>query len=98
MAQLVAFQNAELIHAVAAVDAVPPQRVAAPDADPVNRMAFYFATAEKSPVRPRTEALIERLKEMKQPATVRELGEQPRQLNPKEREELARWVDSLDRI
>ena len=35
---------------------------------------------------------------MKFPVTTKELDGKPRQLNKKEREQLARWVDTLDRI
>jgi hypothetical protein len=75
-----------------------PQFAALPDNDPLHRLAFFIATATKSPFAPVVDAGIKRLREAKFPLTVKDLGEQPRYLNDDELGQLVRWIDSLDRL
>jgi serine protease Do len=98
MAYLVAFGHGDRVRAICAVDAVPPARTAIPDNDPINRLAFYLAKAERSPAATGMAALATRLKGAKFPVIEIPLGEQPRQLNDDELAELGRWIDTLDRI
>jgi S1-C subfamily serine protease/predicted esterase len=98
MAYLVGFEHVDRIRAIAAVDSAPPPRAKVPDADPINTLAFYLATAEKSPAAAGIKALIAKLEAAKLPVTQHSLGEQPRQLSADELAELARWIDTLDRI
>jgi hypothetical protein len=85
------------VRAIAAVEAAPPPRTKAPDSDPINRLAFYVAVAEKSPAAAAIKAITERLRALKFPVTQHELA-QPRTLESNELQELARWIDTLDRI
>jgi serine protease Do len=96
MAYLAAFRNREMIRAVAAVDALPLGRP--PDNDPLHRLAVYTTTAKKSGNAGRLEQALERLREMKIPVAVKDLGQQPRYLTADELAELACWIDMLDRI
>ena len=96
MAYLAAFRNRELVRAVAAVDAVPLGRP--PDNDPLHRLAVYTTTAKKSGNVRSIEQTVSKLREMKIPVTVKDLGENPRDLKADELAELARWIDMLDRI
>ena len=98
MAYLVGFEHVDRVRAIAVVDAIPPVRVKPPENDPINRLAFYQATAEKSASAPMIKAVIARLEAAKFPVTTRSLGEQARELSDDELAELARWVDTLDRI
>jgi serine protease Do len=98
MAYLVAFAQRETFRGVAAVDAPVPQRAGAPAGDPIHRLAFYTAAAEKSALSEAILAGVKRLKDLKFPVTEHKLGEQPRDLADAERAELARWIDTLDRI
>jgi serine protease Do len=98
MAFLVGFGNADRVRAICAIDAAPPARTKSPENDPINRLAFYVATAEKSATAPQIKALVTRLEAAKFPVVQRPLGEQPRDLTAGELSELARWLDSLDRI
>ncbi|MCE9527973.1 MAG: hypothetical protein K8R36_18180 [Planctomycetales bacterium] len=98
LAFLVGVQNTDRIRAIVAVDAVPPARTAVPENDPLVRLAFYFASSDKSPHVPGIKAASERLKVMKYPVNIKTLGESPRDLNAEEITELARWIDALDRI
>jgi serine protease Do len=98
MAFLYGLENVDRVRAIVAVDAAPPSRVKLPDSDPVNRLAFFVAAAEKSPLAPVVKELTSALESQKFPVTRQSLGQDPRDLNDEEREALARWLDTLDRI
>lgn len=98
MAYLAGFEHVDRIRAIVAADAVPPPRTQIPDADPINRLAFFLPKAEKSPAAAAQKALVEKLKTAKFPVTEKAIGEQPRELSADELLELGRWIDSLDRI
>ena len=74
------------------------ERFQLPHNDPVQRMAFYMTLADKSPLADRIRASAEQLGELKYPVTLKHLGDAPRGLNKSERAELARWIDTLDRL
>jgi serine protease Do len=97
MAWLVTSQHLDLIRGLAVVDALPPGTLGLPENDPLLRLAFYLAAAEKTPaglLLPRVAAPLSKenfavtLKTL--PAT--------RDLDAEELAELVRWIDSLDRI
>jgi serine protease Do len=94
---LFAFRHRDLARAVIAVDAATPVRVRLPDNDPVQRLAVVTTLAQNSPVAPRVEQGIERLRKMKYPVTVMEMGK-ARDLTAEELEQVVRWIDTLDRI
>ena len=98
MAYLTGFEHVDRVRAIVASDAVPPPRTQIPEADPINRLAFYLPKAEKSPAAAAQKALVEKLKAAKFPVTEKAIGEQPRELTADELIELGRWIDSLDRI
>lgn len=98
LAFLIGLQNTDRIRAVAAVDAAPSARGAIPENDPLVRLAFYLASADKSPAASGIKAAVTRLQAAKFPVTTQSLGESPRDLNDAELVELARWIDALDRI
>ncbi len=98
MAFLVGFEHTDRVRAIASSDAVPPPRTQLQGADPINRLAFFIIKADKSPAAAGQKALIERLRTAKFPVTEKSLGEQPRELSAEELAELARWIDTLDRI
>jgi len=62
------------------------------------RRAFYVAASQKSAGAGQLKGAIARLRAMKYPVTVKDLGPDPRDLAPDELAELARWIDALDRI
>ena len=96
LAYMVAFGNRDLVRAVAAVDA--PVSGRPPENDPLHRLAIYLTTAKTSQHAAALKRAISRLREMKIPVTVKDLGEKPRYLNEDELAELVRWIDTLDRI
>lgn len=96
LAYMVGFGNRDLIRAVAAVDA--PVSVRPPENDPLNRLAIYMAVGGKPDHAAAIKRMVPKLRQMKIPVTVKDLGELPRYLNPQELAELVRWIDMLDRI
>jgi pimeloyl-ACP methyl ester carboxylesterase len=84
------------LRGVAVVDAAAV--VAPPENDPAWRRAFYFGASQKSPASGPMKGVIARLRAMKYPVTVKDLGPDPRPLTADELAELARWIDTLDRI
>jgi serine protease Do len=92
----VGFRNREAITAVAAVEAVPAGE--APENEPLGRLAVYLAAAGKSRLARSVESATAAMRKAKIPVTVRNLGDVPRYLNSEELAELARWIDTLDRI
>jgi serine protease Do len=98
MAFLVGLANTDRVRAIAAIDAAPPARTKLPENDPVNRVAFFLGTAEKSATAPQIKAATAKLEAAKFPVTQKALGEQPRDLAADELLEFGRWIDALDRI
>lgn len=98
MAYLVAILNPQVVRAVAAVEAPLPRLSRLPGTDPVRRLAFFTTLATKTEQTAAVEAGIKRLRELKHPVVVKEVGEQARYLTGGELEQLVRWFDSLDRI
>ncbi len=98
MAFLVGLANTDRVRAIAAIDAAPPGRTKLPENDPVNRLAFFLGTAEKSATAPQIKGATAKLETAKFPVTQKLLGEQPRELSAEELLELGRWIDALDRI
>jgi predicted esterase len=97
LAWLFGCENIDRVRAIVAVNATPPQRLAIPDNDPINRLAFFIATAEKSPAGKIGKQLAEHLSEEKFPVTEFTI-DKPRDLSPEELSDLGRWLDALDRI
>jgi serine protease Do len=98
MAFLVALNHLNQVRAVVAVDAAPPARTVLPENDPLTRLAFFLATAEKSPAAAGAKAVSQRLQTALYPVLVKSLGDQPRDLTDAEIADLVRWLDSLDRL
>jgi serine protease Do len=96
MAFGLAFTARGAIQAVAAVDAGFAGPV--PENEPGRRLAFYIARSRATKSAGAVKGTVSRLREMKYPVTIKELGPDSRDLAPEELAELARWIDSLDRI
>jgi serine protease Do len=97
MAYLVAFGQRSVVRAVAVVDAPIPARAQIPTNDPVERLAIYSASADKSALAAAIKAGLKRLTDMKYPVTEQNL-DSARNLNDGELADLVRWIDALDRI
>jgi hypothetical protein len=98
MAYVVALSRPDVVRGVAAVDGPLPRMARIPETDPLNRLAFYTALSTKGETAGAVEAGIQRLRALKYPVVVQDLGERGRYLTASELEALARWVDTLDRL
>ncbi len=98
MAWLTALALRDRVRAVAAIDAALPLRVRIPPNEPLQRLAVHIAFARNSTLAERLRQDARRLGEMKYPVVLRELDEDQWQLNAEQTAELARWIDSLDRL
>ena len=93
-----AFENRDIVHGVAAVDAAVPIGVQPRGNDSIEHLAFWIHTAKGSRRSERVRKNVERFRAMKFPVTDHTIEGDARYLNPAELGELARWVDILDRI
>jgi poly(3-hydroxybutyrate) depolymerase len=91
-----AYHDRRVIRAAACVEASPNGPL--PENDPAARLAIYAAAASASRVARPLDAAIAALRENGLPVTFQSLGEAPRYLNAEELAELARWIDTLDRM
>jgi len=98
MALLAALSHRSLIRAVAATDTALPGRVQVPANDPIERLALLLTAAEKFAAAERLEEQVKRLREMKYPVILQKHPGEPRPWDDKERAELVRWIDTLDRL
>jgi serine protease Do len=96
LAYLLAFLERKVVRAVAAIQS--PLAGRPPENDPDHRLAFYVASASQGESAGEIRESTTRLREMKYPVSTKDLGEKPRPLNAEELAELARWIDTLDRI
>jgi serine protease Do len=96
MAGLAAIRYFDDFRAWAAVDATLLSPL--PELDPAHRFAVYMASAKKSRQAKAVEASLEKIRAKDIPLAVKSLGDRPRPLKPEELEELARWIDALDRM
>jgi len=94
---LLAFQQRELIRGVAVAN-TPLTGTRAGDNEPNRRLAFFLANSTKGPRAAAVTGTITGLRNLKFPVTLVEQGEQPRGWNDAELDQLARWIDCLDRL
>jgi serine protease Do len=98
MAYLFGFANRDLAPGVGVIGASLPTGTPIPSTDAVERQSFFIASAKQSPSAAQVQANIEQLRAQKHPVVTKDLGASPRALSAEEIAELARWIDSLDRI
>jgi serine protease Do len=96
LAYVAAFSNSGAYPGVATVNAVMACRP--PECEPDARLAFFVARPSGDPLGERIDISVHLLRELNHPVTVKDLGQQKRPLSGEEMEELARWIDTLDRI
>lgn len=98
MAFLTAAEHRGMFRGVAVAEGNPPARMKAPETDPVNRLAIFFAAAAKSPHKGALDAAAAKLKAAKFPVTEHSLGDAVRVLDANDDAQLFRWLDGLDRF
>lgn len=90
------FRYPQVVCGAVAIDAPAEGRI--PETDPSHRLAIFLATAAKSRATGLIRETISQLRQMRYPVTIKDLGSEPRDLNAEDMAELARWIDTLDRI
>jgi hypothetical protein len=98
MAYYVAFLHRDVARGVVPVAAPLPMRLGRPTTDPVQPLAVFSVSSEKSDAASRIGAGEKQLEKLAFPVLVRVLPGEERYLNEQELEELVRWIDALDRI
>jgi len=98
MAFLTAAEHRDKFRGAALAEGSPPARMKAPETDPVNRLAIFFAAAAKSPHKAALDAAATKLKAAKFPVTEHSLGDAVRELSASDDAQLFRWLDGLDRF
>lgn len=98
MAYYVAFLHRDIVRGLVPVAAPLPLRLGKPATDPVQPLAVYSVSSEKSEVAIRIGAGEKLLAEQAFPILTRVLAGDERYLNKQELLELVRWIDALDRI
>lgn len=98
LAFLFALGNREVVKGVAAIGAGLPMGAQVPPNDPLLRLAVLVGQPQKDPLKSQIDATVKRLRAEKYPVTVKDLGQTSRPFTAPELAELARWIDSLDRI
>ncbi len=98
MAYYVAFLHRDVARGVVPVAAPLPLRLGKPATDPVQPLAVYSVSSEKSEVAERVIAGEKLLEKLAFPVLTRVLPGEERYLNEQELAELVRWIDALDRI
>ena len=96
LAYRVAFAHRQVFRGIAAVDA--PLPMPPPPNDPLFRLAVYSCASTKSALNRRIGQGVNRLRGAKYPVTAKAPEGTARYLNAGELTELARWIDTLDRI
>ena len=92
----VAFRFRELIRGVALIDGPPVEQF--PPTSPASRTLIYTAHAEQSRFAMEVQQGIVRLREAGYPVTIGKRAALTGDLSPDELNDLARWVDMLDRL
>ena len=98
IAYVLTLSSRGLVKAAAVVDSPLPLLVQVPETDPTSRLAFYTTTSAKSTSAAQVEFSIAKLRSLKHPVSVKDIGDQPRYLTEEELAELVRWIDALDRM
>ncbi len=98
MAHRVALSNRDTVRGVAVVDATTPRGAVLRSNDPIERLAYYLFAFKGSAYFSFMERDKKGLETLEFPVTEMTIEGESRYLNPSELNDLARWVDVLDRI
>jgi len=95
---LTAFAHRDIIRGIVPVDVAIPRRTNLKPNDPVERLSIYAITPAASKLKPAIQARLKQLEQMKYPVHKVESADAQGRLDAGGREQLARWIDSLDKI
>jgi len=95
---LTAFAHRDIIRGLVVVDVAVPRRTTLKPNDPVERLSIYSITPNQSKLKAAIAARLKQLETMKYPVTSVETAADTGRLSTSERQQLERWIDSLDKI
>ncbi|MFP6751662.1 MAG: PDZ domain-containing protein [Pirellulaceae bacterium] len=95
---LTAFNHRDIIRGIVPIDVAIPRRTNLKPNDPVERLSIYAITPTASKLKPAIQARLKQLEQMKYPVHKVESADAEGRLDAGGREQLARWIDSLDKI
>lgn len=98
LAFLLAFRNRDLIRGLALDRAAIPFGLGAPENEPLQRLSLLFHTTDDPKIKDRLEASVEVLQRRKFPVIAVPRATRDDPLTVEERHQLARWVETLDRL
>lgn len=98
LAFLLALSSRDLVRGVATFDASLPRTARVPNNDPASRLAVLMELGPDGNMAPNVRQSVQQLTSAGYPVTALSTGGQRREPSADEREQLARWIDSLDRF
>lgn len=98
MAYLLALASRDLFTGVATTDAALPRTIDPPQSQPTTRLAVFAGLPTDVSRQAQTQLGLKKLQEAGYDVTATSIGAQDGSLSPTEREQLARWIDTLDKF
>jgi serine protease Do len=98
MALLLALSNRDVVRGVATSDAALPRTVRVPENDAAQRLAIFMELAPDGTMAANVRQSLQKLAAAGYPVTAVSMETQGSNLTDDEREQLARWIDTLDRF
>lgn len=98
MAYLLALVSRDLFSGVATSDAALPRTVDPPSTQPTSRLAIFAGLPSDASRLAQTQLGLKKLSDAGYPVTALTIANQDGNLSAAEREQLARWIDTLDRF
>jgi serine protease Do len=98
MAYLLGLVSRDLFSGIATSDAALPRTVDPPAAQPTSRLAVFAGLPSDGSRLAQSQVGLKKLSDSGYPVTAVTIADREGELSPSEREQLARWIDSLDRF
>lgn len=95
---LTAFTHRDIIRGIIPIDVAVPRRTTLKPNDPVERLSIFSIIPAQSRIKPGIEARLKQLEQMKYPVHKVETANAEGRLDAAGQQQLARWIDSLDKI
>lgn len=98
MGLLLALSSRDMVRGVATSDAALPRTVRVPDNDPAQRLAIFMELPPSGATAANVRQSLQKLSAAGYPVTAVSMETERGELTQEEREQLARWIDTLDRF
>jgi len=98
MAYLVGLSQADVVRGIGAIESPLPQSIRVPEIEPTHPVAVFTTIGVQNENAPLVQAGIQKLRAAKVPVVARELTPMADDPTPAVLNEMALWIDSLDRL